>query len=109
MEGTIIFIVQQLAYQSPTLVVYGGGVLLGVMWYRRCPKPAMCCLLGCGVMLLAALVMAGVQATLMQSRGSDHGSITSLCLDDVDGFLVGQRSARWRTVPGHRWRLYGSQ
>jgi hypothetical protein len=45
------------------------------MWYRRCPKPAMCCLLGCGVMLLAALVMAGVQATLMQSRGSDHGSI----------------------------------
>jgi hypothetical protein len=44
MSGSASFVLQQLGYQSPTLLVYVLGIVLGLALYRRCPMPAIFCL-----------------------------------------------------------------
>lgn len=70
-EAGMTFLLSQLGYQSPGLVVCAVGVVLGLMWLRRSPLPAILALIGCGLMVVTSLGVAVVQALLFDRRAND--------------------------------------
>ena len=70
-EAAMNFLKQQLIYQSPSLLVYLTGIILGFFFLRRCSTPALLCLLGCGLLFLMTVGSAVIQARL--AAGADSG------------------------------------
>jgi hypothetical protein len=67
-NATITYLLSQLTYQAPVMFVYLIGIALGLAFFRRCAVPAMLCLVGCGLLLLTTLVVAGMQAEILQQQ-----------------------------------------
>lgn len=67
-EPGMSFLWRQLAYQIPGLIVYLVGVILALVWFGRARGPAALCLLGCGLLILTALAVSGIQAYFFQQR-----------------------------------------
>ena len=53
------FLLEQLAYQSPTLLVYLTGILMAIIFMSRHPRASLLTLLGCGLLLVAAIAGTG--------------------------------------------------
>jgi uncharacterized membrane protein len=66
--ATLTYLVSQLAYQAPVMFVYLIGMALGLAFFRRCAVPAMLCFVGCSLLLLTTLVVAGMQAEILQQQ-----------------------------------------
>lgn len=54
-EDVLGRLLQNLLHQGPILLAYLAGVVLSLHYWRRAPRPCLCVLLGCGVMLGAGL------------------------------------------------------
>jgi hypothetical protein len=68
MELTLSVFLSQLLSQSPILLAYLVGVILAVVFRRRCPLPARLTLAAMLLLLLSTLVQLFVFAYLMQAR-----------------------------------------
>jgi hypothetical protein len=62
------FLLQQIAYASPALVVYLAGVVLAIVFIRKYPTPAMITLGGGLVLLITTVVLTLVQFYLFRYR-----------------------------------------
>jgi hypothetical protein len=69
------FLKQQLLYQSPSLLIYLTGIILGFFFLRRCSTPALLCLFGCGLLLLMTVGSSVIQARLIQKQFDERGSM----------------------------------
>ena len=69
------FLIQQLAYASPVIVVYLVGIVLAVIFIKKYPGPAILTLLGAVILLVNALGTAGAQAYLMRLRFDSNWTI----------------------------------
>ncbi|HEX6738331.1 MAG TPA: hypothetical protein VF310_08675, partial [Vicinamibacteria bacterium] len=75
------FVLSQLAYQAPMLLVCLAGVVLGVTFLPRARTPALLALAGSGLWLVVSLAMVASNAYLMRMR--------------LEGNLSGAYSASW--------------
>jgi len=77
-------LLRQLGWQLPVLLVCAIGVVLALLFWRRCPAAAALALIGVGLLLLAAFGQAAAAAL-----------IASLARSSMSG-------------GGYRWVMYGS-
>jgi hypothetical protein len=68
MNPAASFLLQQLAYASPALLVYLAGVVLAIVFIRKYPTPAMLTLGGGVVLLITTVVLTLVQFYLFRYR-----------------------------------------
>lgn len=59
---------QQLVYQLPGLLVYTLGLLLALVYWRRCHGPALLTVIGCGLLFLTAVGHTAVYVVLVEQR-----------------------------------------
>jgi len=59
-----------LTVQAPVLLVYLGGIVFSIVFWRRAPKAAMLAMVGSAVLLAAALALPPIQAWILNNRGS---------------------------------------
>ncbi len=64
----ISFLLTQLMYQAPMLIVSLVGLILAAVNRNRCPTPAMLTILGCGLIFLVGLAQPVVFWVMMQQR-----------------------------------------
>ena len=64
--GDIPFWLQQLVYQLPGLLVATLGLLLALVYWRRCPGPALMTVVGCGLLFVTAVGHTAVYAVLWE-------------------------------------------
>jgi len=62
------FLLQQIAYASPALLVYLAGVVLAIVFIRKYPTPAMITLGGGLVLLITTVILTLVQFFLFRYR-----------------------------------------
>ncbi len=62
------FVVQQLVYQTPVLLVYLVGLILALVFLGRFTVPSVLTLIALGTLLLTAVGMAVLQAYLIGAR-----------------------------------------
>ena len=67
-DGYFGFFLQQLVSQSPVLLVHLVGLIVSIVWLRRATAPAMLCMFGCGLTIVAALLFTGLNSWLVQRR-----------------------------------------
>ena len=68
MENFAMELLVQLAYQSPTLLAYVIGLVLALVFLRRCPGPAVLTLIATVMMLLTAIGYLFLQRYLAHAR-----------------------------------------
>lgn len=68
-EVGLNFLLQQLGYQVPTLLVCLAAFVLTLVFVRRAPVPSLLALAGVAVLAFTALGLAVVQAFLIDARG----------------------------------------
>ena len=73
---TTSFLVQQLAYAGPVLVVYLVGIVLAVIFIKKYSGPAILTLLATVILLVNTLATASAQAYLMRLRFDSAWTIT---------------------------------
>src|SRR5689334_13504479 len=64
---------QQLLAQSPILLVHLAGLIAAIVLYRRAPGPALLCMAGCVLTLLAVLGLALFWSVFMQRQQAGDG------------------------------------
>jgi len=69
-DPSLKFLLEQLAYQSPTLLVYLAGVLLATIFMSKYPAASILTLLGFGLLLVTAIAGTGLQSYTLQQRTS---------------------------------------
>jgi len=62
------FLLQQLAYQLPILLVFLGGAIAAAVMLRRHRTASVLCLLGCAISIVTILVVTGLQGWLFGAR-----------------------------------------
>jgi hypothetical protein len=70
-EAGTSFLLSQLGYQVPVLLVYLVGIILALVYMRRASLPCALTLTGIGILVVAMVGVAVVQASLMDSRQAD--------------------------------------
>jgi len=70
-NGISNFLLQQLAYQAPLLLVYAAGLIASAVMLRRARTASILCLMGCGISILTLLALSGVQAWLFDARSRE--------------------------------------
>jgi len=76
MNPSSSFLIQQLAYAGPVIVVYLVAMVLAVIFIRKYRVPALLTLLAAVILLLNILGTAGVQAYLMRFRFESNWTMT---------------------------------
>ena len=71
MNNTAGFLISQIVYLAPTLLVYLAAFVLALVFMGRAPLPSALTLLGLAVLLLTTITMAVIPAYLIQSRGAN--------------------------------------
>lgn len=71
-EGVLSYVLQQLAFQAPVLLVYFVGFTLALVYLQRHSTASILTLLGTGILMVTTVVSIGVQAYLLQ-RHLDAG------------------------------------
>jgi hypothetical protein len=67
-DPSVKFLLGQLAYQSPTLLVYLAGVLLAILFMPRHRNASILTLLGFGLLLATAIAGIGLQSYIVQQH-----------------------------------------
>ena len=62
------YVLQQLGYGSPLLIVYLVGILLSAVFVRKYPFPAMLTLAGAAILFVNLIAIALVQGYLINAR-----------------------------------------
>lgn len=65
---TISYLLQQLAYQLPSLFIYVAGGIAAAVSLKRHRASSLLCLAGCVVSLLTIVALTGIQAWLFGAR-----------------------------------------
>jgi hypothetical protein len=98
------YLLSQLGYQAPALLVYLVAFILALVYMRRASIPCILTLVGVGILVITTLGMAVMQASLIDSRqvyGGDSMGIIGLAgsyvraaglLFLVAAIFVGRRS-----------------
>ena len=69
MNGAVqSFLLSQVVYQSPILLVAALAIFLAFVFYRRAPLPASLTLAGASILILATIVPMVIQAGLFEAR-----------------------------------------
>ena len=68
MGSTISFMIQQLAYAVPTLIVYLVGMVLAVIFVRKYPRPALLTLFATIILLVTTVGITFAQGYLSTLR-----------------------------------------
>jgi hypothetical protein len=80
------YLLMQLSYQAPTLLVFSVAFVLALVYMRRASKPSILTLSGVGVLVVAAIGVAVIQASLVDSRQSgDRGDAEFTRLMEIVG------------------------
>lgn len=70
-------ILQNLAYQSPLLLVYVIGMIVSLFKLGSQARPAICGLIGFGILFITSVVIAVMQAMLIKN-GAAQGAFTAI-------------------------------
>ena len=62
------YLLSQLGYQAPSLLVYLVAFILALVYMRRASIPCILTLVGVGILVITTLGMAVIQAYLIESR-----------------------------------------
>ena len=62
------YLLSQLGYQAPSLLVYLVAFILALVYMRRASIPCILTLVGIGILVITTLGMAVMQASLIDSR-----------------------------------------
>jgi hypothetical protein len=62
------YLLSQLGYQAPSLLVYLVAFILALVYMRRASIPCILTLVGVGILVITTLGMAVMQASLIDSR-----------------------------------------
>ena len=68
MDSFFIQFLTQLLGEAPVLLVYLVGLVLALVFWRRCPRPAMLTLIGTALLLVTALVQSFLFIYLVWAR-----------------------------------------
>jgi hypothetical protein len=68
MTYALLFFLSQLPVQAPTLLAYVVGMVLALVFWRRCPRPAKFTFLAMMLLLITALVHSLLLSFFMQGR-----------------------------------------
>ena len=68
MNPAASFLLQQIAYASPALLVYLAGVVLAIVFIRKYPMPALLTLGGGLVLLITTIILTLIQYYLFRYR-----------------------------------------
>jgi hypothetical protein len=68
MSSITSFLIQQLAYSAPVLIVYLAGIVLGVIFIKKYPTPAMLTLVASVILLVTTVGVFLAQAYITRSR-----------------------------------------
>jgi hypothetical protein len=63
------FLIQQLPYIAPMVVVYAVGVVLSLVYLRRCPLPATLALIGSALLLVTTIGVPLLQGFALEGGG----------------------------------------
>jgi len=75
------YLLSQLGYQAPALLVYLVAFILALVYMRRASIPCILTLVGVGILVITTLGMAVMQASLIDSRqvyGGDSERVARL-------------------------------
>jgi len=75
------YLLSQLGYQAPALLVYLVAFILALVYMRRASIPCILTLVGVGILVITTLGMAVMQASLIDSRqvyGGDFERVARL-------------------------------
>jgi hypothetical protein len=67
----------QLAAQGPLLLVYVGGIIVSIIFWRRAPRAAMLTVIASAILLATALAYPPIQSWVISNRGAT-GSAASI-------------------------------
>jgi hypothetical protein len=70
-EAGTSYLLSQLGYQAPALLVYLVAFILALVYMRRASMPCVLTLVGVGILVVTMLAVAVVQASLLDSRHAD--------------------------------------
>lgn len=68
MSSITSFLIQQLAYSAPVLIVYLAGIVLGLIFIKKYPTPALLTLVAGVILLVTTVGVSLAQAYLSRSR-----------------------------------------
>ena len=68
------YLLTQLGYQAPALLVYLVAFILALVYMRRASMPCILTLVGVGILVITTLGMAVMQASLFDSRQAYGGN-----------------------------------
>jgi hypothetical protein len=72
MENLLVSFLGQLAVQAPSLLAYLVGIILALVFWRRCPGPSLLTLLALALLLVTSLVQTFLLLYLFRAR-ADFG------------------------------------
>jgi hypothetical protein len=75
-ESPLIRALKQLAWDLPSLVLYGTGLVASLVYLRRFPRPCLLTFLGTGILLTSSIASTIAAAYLVQvgfEQGRNHG------------------------------------
>ena len=78
MQPDVSFVIEQLLWLAPQLIVVSGGLVLAAMWWRRAPRAATLAMIGLGLMLVCQLASTGLNAYWSSGRGGGGAMIPIL-------------------------------
>ena len=124
MDNIFIPFLAQLLGQAPVLLVYLAGMVLALVFWRRCPRPAMLTLIGMALFLVTTLVQSFLFIYLVRARddfGWSHemlgwivsasGLIGSVIRAAAFGLMLTAvfigRKERWQTTANEELQLTG--
>ena len=67
-DQNLPFLLQQLAYQTPGMIVCLVGMVVALVFLNRSPNASVLVLVGCGLLLVTGLSMSVAQWYLLQRR-----------------------------------------
>jgi len=124
MDNFFIQFLTQLLGQAPVLLVYLVGMVLALVFWRRCPRPAMLTLIGMALLLVTTLVQSFLFIYLVWARDdfgwsqerlgwmlSANGLMGSVIRAAAFALVLTAvfmgRKERWQTTPNEELQLTG--
>ena len=77
-DAGISFLMTQLIYLAPALLVYCIALILAVMYMNRATLPSVLTLLGIGILVFTTIVGLAIQASLIESRPDNFARVSQI-------------------------------
>jgi hypothetical protein len=88
MQPNYPFVIQQLVYQGPMLVVYLVGIIVALMYLQRCRLPAILALCAIGTLVVTSIASAVVTHYLINVQSPTGTLGTSLMIVGILGSFI---------------------